>query len=109
VELIQALILLGLEAVNDLLQQEVTALAGSRYQRSDGVPGRARWGSQAGSLYLADQKVAVDPRRVRNVRRGQEVPPSTYQQLRQGPWASPTSGADCSASKTVGDSVEYYV
>jgi len=30
VELIQALIPLGLEAVNDLLQQEVTALAGQR-------------------------------------------------------------------------------
>ena len=39
VELIQALIPLGLEAVNELLQQEVTALAGVRYQRGGGLPG----------------------------------------------------------------------
>jgi putative transposase len=83
VELIQALIPLGLEAVNDLLQQEVTALAGPRYQRDGGVPDHARWGSQPGSVYLADQKVAVDVPRVRNVRRGEEVPLSSYQQLRQ--------------------------
>lgn len=83
VALIQALIPLGLEAVNDLLQQEVTALAGPRYQRDAGLPGHARWGSQPGSVYLADQKVAVDVPRVRDVRQGQEVPLSSYQQLRQ--------------------------
>ena len=33
VELIQASIPLGLEAANDLLQQEVTALVGERYSR----------------------------------------------------------------------------
>lgn len=83
VELIQALIPLGLEAVNELLQHEVTALAGARYQRGGGVPGYARWGSQSGSVYLADQKVAVTVPRVRNVRRDQEVPLTTYQSLRQ--------------------------
>jgi transposase-like protein len=83
VELIQALIPLGLEAVKELLQQEVTALAGARYRRGAGVPGYGRWGSQAGSVYLADQKVAVNVPRVRDVRRDQEVPLSTYQGLRQ--------------------------
>jgi putative transposase len=83
VELIQALIPLGLEAVHELLQQEVTALAGARYQRGGGVPGYARWGSQSGSVYLADQKVAVAVPRVRNLRRDQEVPLTTYQSLRQ--------------------------
>ncbi|MBU0618426.1 MAG: transposase [Planctomycetes bacterium] len=83
VELIQALIPLGLEAVNGLLQQEVTALAGVRYQRGGGVPGYARWGAQPGSVYLADQKVAVTVPRVRDVRREQEVPLTTYQGLRQ--------------------------
>jgi transposase-like protein len=83
VELIQALIPLGLEAVQDLLQQEVTALAGARYQRGGGVPGYARWGGQDGSVYLADQKVAVRVPRVRDVRRKQEVPLRTYQGLRQ--------------------------
>jgi hypothetical protein len=86
VELIQALIPLGLEAVQELLQQEVAALAGARYQRGDGVPGYGRWGSQAGSVYLADQKVAVSVPRVRDVRRDQEVPLTTYQ----------SAAADCS-------------
>ncbi len=38
VELIQALIPLGLDAVNDLLQQEVMVLAGERYRRGGGPP-----------------------------------------------------------------------
>lgn len=83
VALIQALIPLGLEAVNDLLQQEVTALAGVRYQRSGGVPGYARWGTQPGSVYLADQKVAVTVPRVRDLHHDQEVPLTTYQGLRE--------------------------
>lgn len=83
VELIQALIPLGLEAVAELLEQEVTALAGARYQRGGGVPGYARWGGQDGSVYLADQKVAVRVPRVRDLRRDQEVPLTSYQGLRQ--------------------------
>ena len=83
VELIQALIPLGLEAVNELLQQEVTALAGERYRHGSGQPGYARWGSQDGSVYLADQKVGLTVPRVRDVRRDQEVPLTTYQSLRQ--------------------------
>jgi len=83
VELIQALIPLGLQAVNELLQQEVATLAGPRYQRRGGVPGYDRWGSQSGSVYLADQKVAVTVPRVRDVRHDQELPLSTYQALRQ--------------------------
>jgi putative transposase len=83
VELIQALIPLGLEAVRELLQREVTALAGERYRHGSGQPGYARWGRQSGSVYLADQKVAVTVPRVRDVRRDQEVPLTTYQSLRQ--------------------------
>jgi transposase-like protein len=83
VELIQALIPLGLEAVNDVLQAEVKALAGQRYRRGDGQAGYARWGSQRGSVYLADHKVAVRVPRVRDLRAGQEVPLAGYQALRQ--------------------------
>ncbi len=53
VELIQALIPLGLDTVNDLLQQEVKALTGERYQRGGRPVGRVRWGRQRGSLYLS--------------------------------------------------------
>ena len=83
VELIQALIPLGLEAVEDVLQQEVTALTGERYARQGGRPGHARWGGQAGSVYLSDQKVSIQVPRVRDTLRDQEVPLSTYQGLRE--------------------------
>jgi transposase-like protein len=81
VELIQALIPIGLEAVNEVLQQEVCQFAGARYSREGGLPGHARWGGQRGSVYLADQKVVMAVPRVRDMRRGQEVPLSAYQAL----------------------------
>jgi len=80
-ELIQALIPIGLEAVNDLLQQEVVSLVGARYSRSGGEDDYARWGQQPGSVYLGDQKVAVTVPRVRDLRRKQEVPLASYQAL----------------------------
>jgi putative transposase len=83
VELIQALIPLGLEAVADVLQQEVVALAGERYRRGGGQLGYARWGHQQGSVYLGDQKVSMRVPRVRNLHAGHEVPLATYQELRQ--------------------------
>jgi transposase-like protein len=82
VEMIQMLIPLGLKAVGDLLREEVTALAGARYERGGGLPGHVRWGSQRGSVYLTDQKVSVSVPRVRDALRGQEVPLSTYAGLR---------------------------
>ena len=69
-ELLQGLIPIGLEAVNELLQQEVSQLAGERYRREGGVPGYARWGGRRGSIYLADQKVALAASRVRDMRHG---------------------------------------
>src|SRR3990172_5784583 len=61
-ELIQILIPLGLKAVGDLLQEEVEHLAGSRY-RHEGGP--VRWGKQAGSIYLGDEKFRLEVPRVR--------------------------------------------
>ena len=81
VELIQAVIPIGLEAVGELLQQEVCQLAGERYSRDGGLAGYARWGGQRGSVYLADQKVAIAVPRVRDTRRGREIPLSAYQAL----------------------------
>ena len=43
VSLIQALIPLGLQAVGDVLEAEVTDLAGERYSRTGGQPGYVRW------------------------------------------------------------------
>jgi hypothetical protein len=44
VSVFQALIPLGLHAVDEVLEAEVTALAGPRYSRIGGQPGYARWG-----------------------------------------------------------------
>ncbi len=83
VELIQALIPLGLDAVNDLLQQEVKALTGERYQREGRPVGRVRWGRQRGSVYLADQKLPIQVPRVRDSHAGLEVPLLSYSRLQQ--------------------------
>jgi transposase-like protein len=83
VALIQALIPLGLQAVEDILQQEVQTLAGPRYARGDGAPHVVRWGRQRGSVYLADQKLPIRVPRVRNRQAGLEVPLQSYTQLQQ--------------------------
>ena len=79
--MIQALIPLGLKAVEERLQAEVLALAGARYAHDDGRAGVVRWGKQAGSIYLADQKVPIRVPRVRDRAAGREVALATYQQL----------------------------
>jgi transposase-like protein len=81
VALIQALIPIGLQAVQDLLEAEVQTLAGARHQRTGRQPGLVRWGQQRGSVYLADQKLALTHTRVRDRVRNQEVPLQSYHAL----------------------------
>jgi transposase-like protein len=81
--LLQTLIPLGIEAARRLLEEEVMALAGPRYARHDGVAHRVRWGRQRGSIYLADQKLALPVPRVRDRQAGTEVPLQTYLRLQQ--------------------------
>ena len=83
VALIQELIPLGLQHVAELLQREVEALAGKRYSRQGGLPGHVRWGSQRGSVYLADQKLPVEVPRVRDQGGNEEVPLQAYQALQE--------------------------
>ncbi len=83
VELIQALIPLGLMAVGDCLKADVARLAGGRYRRGDGLAGHVRWGRQRGSVYLADQKLPIQVPRVRNRLTGQEAPLETYTRLQR--------------------------
>ena len=83
IALIQALIPLGLQAVQDVLQQEVAALAGPRYARHDSAPHVVRWGRQRGSIFLADQKLAIPVPRVRDRRAGLEVPVQSYARLQE--------------------------
>jgi len=78
---IQALIPLGLEAVADVLRQEVEQLAGARYARKATEQSYRRWGSQKGSVYLMDQKLPVNVPRVRDVEADAEVPLTAYRAL----------------------------
>jgi len=81
--MIQALIPLGLKAVEEALLAEVSALAGPRYAREDERPDVVRWGSQPGSIYLADQKLPITVPRVRDQRERREVPLATYTALQR--------------------------
>ncbi len=81
VALIQALIPVALEQVHAALQAEVVSLAGERYARDGRQPGHVRWTPQAGSIYLADQKIPIAVPRVRDQVRNREVPLRTYAQL----------------------------
>jgi len=97
--MIQALIPVGLKALEDALTQEVTRLAGARYARQDEHPDVVRWGKQAGSVFLADQKLPLRVPRVRDRAAGREVALTTYQQFqapRLGtvpPWVCPSGTA----------------
>ena len=75
---IQALIPLGLQAVEAELQQEVRKLAGARYNRGGELK---RWGKNSGSVYLGDQKVRVSVPRVRNLVKKTEVRLQSYERL----------------------------
>ena len=80
---IQSLIPLGLAAVCEALQKEVEALCGARYARRGKRTSNRRWGSQQGSVYLADQKTPVQVPRVRDTEAQSEVTLSTYRQFQQ--------------------------
>ena len=81
VAMIQALIPLGLRAVEEVLQAEVTALAGPRYARAETPSAVVRWGAQRGSVYLADEKLPIAVPRVRDRTAGAEIPLETYAAL----------------------------
>jgi transposase-like protein len=67
VELIRALVPLGLMHVQELLEEEVDALAGARYARQDGCAG-TRHGNNPGTVRLAGQRVPIQVPRVRSPR-----------------------------------------
>lgn len=76
--MIQMLIPLGLKSVEMELQAEIVGLAGERHARGGRVD---RWGSNPGSVYLGDQKVAVRVPRVRDTESKAEVRLESYARL----------------------------
>ncbi len=81
VELIRSLVPLGLIHIHELLDQEVTALAGERYARKEAAMGGRRHGSNPGTVGLAGQRVPLQVPRVRSVA-GSEIPLRSYDALR---------------------------
>ena len=82
VELIRSLVPLGLLHVQEVLDQEVTALAGERYARKDASTGGRRHGSNPGTVWLAGQRVPMRVPRIRSVTGG-EIPLRSYEALRR--------------------------
>ena len=80
VELIRSLVPLGLMHVEEMLDDEVTALAGARYARKDASIGGRRHGSNPGTVGLAGQRVPIRVPRIRRVARG-EIPLRSYAAL----------------------------
>jgi transposase-like protein len=87
VELIRALIPFGLKAAAELLDDEVTELAGARYRRDGGQPGLARHGRNRTSVRLGGPRVPLRVPRVRNLVEGREVPLASLRALRAAPGA----------------------
>jgi len=76
IEMIKLLIPLGLDAIKEVLEEEVNHLAGERYRHNGGDI--KRWGKNNGSVYLGNQKVKMKVPRVRNTTEGVEVPLESY-------------------------------
>ena len=80
VELIRSLVPLGLLHVEELLDEEVTALAGARYARKDGPIEGRRHGRNPGTVGRAGQRVPIQGPRLRRVA-GSEIPLRSYAAL----------------------------
>ena len=73
VEWIRSLVPLGLLHIEELLDEEVTALAGERYARKDPSVGGRRHGSNPGTVGLAGQRVPIRVPRICHVT-AREIP-----------------------------------
>ena len=74
------LVPLGLLHVEEVLDEEVTALAGERYARKDALVRGRRHGSNPGTVGLAGQRVPIRVPRIRHVA-GNEIPLRSYEAL----------------------------
>ena len=81
VEMIRALVPLGLMHVQELLDDEVTELAGARHAHKEATMRGRRHGSNPGSVRLAGQRVPIRVPRVRSVAGG-EIPLRSYEAVR---------------------------
>ncbi len=69
----------------ELLQEEVVDLTGSKYERDKPMGSRyRRWGSNPGSIRINEERVPVRVPRVRDIEACQERPLESYQSLKEG-------------------------
>ena len=80
VALIRSLIPLGLLHIEEVLDEEVPALAGERDARQDPSVGGRRHGSNPGTVGLAGQRVPIRVPRIRHVTE-REIPRRSYEAL----------------------------
>jgi len=68
----------------EIMDEEVTALAGERYSREKPCGGRySRWGTNPGSIQIGDERVPVAVPRVRDTEAGRERPLEGYQKMKR--------------------------
>ncbi|MGK5089826.1 transposase [Bdellovibrionota bacterium FG-2] len=77
--LISMMLPTAVKAFFEDLESEITALCGDRYKHTEHTA--TRWTPQAGSIMLANQKVALKHGRVRDTTTGQEIPLETYKRF----------------------------
>lgn len=68
----------------EIMEEEVTQLAGERYAREKPHSGRySRWGKNPGSIQISDERVPVAVPRVRDTEADRERPLESYQKMRR--------------------------
>ena len=80
IELIRALVPMGLEALNRELQQELEDLTGPKHKHDENLN---RWGWQPGSVYLGEEKFRIEVPRVRDTVKNTEVRLRSYESLQR--------------------------
>lgn len=83
IEVIKALIPLGLQKVEEELKREVEHLAGEKYDREAGGKAHVRYGSNPGSVRLAGHRIGIRVPRVRNQHTHEEVPLESYHRFKE--------------------------
>jgi transposase-like protein len=73
----------GLASISQMLEEDVTDLAGDRYGRSPGDPGY-RWGATKGKLGFHGGKVEIERPRVRSKASGAEMELPSWQEAVEG-------------------------
>lgn len=72
--------------INEILDDEVTSLAGERNKHDNPLSKRYnRWGFNPGSVRIGDEKLRIDMPRVYDHQSQENVPLTAYKQLKQIP------------------------